>query len=38
MPFDLAPSFLEAAEREIGATLPASYVAATQASNGGEVA
>jgi hypothetical protein len=36
MPFDLAPSFVEAAEREIGGTLPASYVAAMRASNGGE--
>ena len=37
MPFDLAPSFVEAAEREIGGTLPASYVAAMRASNGGEL-
>ena len=37
MPFDLAPSFIEAAEREIGGTLPASYVEAMCASNGGEL-
>jgi len=37
MPFDLAISFIEAAEREIGGKLPASYVAAMQVSNGGEL-
>ena len=37
MPFDLAASFIEAAEREIGGTLPASYVAAMCVSNGGEL-
>jgi len=37
MPFDLAASYVAAAEREIGATLPASYVTAMQASNGGEL-
>lgn len=37
MPFDLAASFIAAAEREIGGTLPASYVAAMRASNGGEL-
>ncbi len=33
MPFDLAVSFIEALEREIGGKLPASYVAAMQVSN-----
>ena len=37
MPFDLAASFIAAAEREIGSTLPTSYVTAMQASNGGEL-
>ncbi len=38
MPFDLAALFIAAAERELGGTLPASYVAAMRASNGGELA
>jgi len=37
MPFALAASFVEAAERAIGGTLPASYVAAMRVSNGGEL-
>ena len=37
MPFDLAASYIAAAEREIGATLPASYVTAMQTSNGSEL-
>ena len=37
MPFDLAESFIEEAERELGAKLPASYRAAMVLANGGEV-
>ena len=38
MPFDLAESFLLAAERELGATLPKSYRLAMLRENGGEIA
>jgi hypothetical protein len=37
MPFDLAESFIVAAERELGARLPESYRAAMLLSNGGEL-
>lgn len=37
MPFDLAESFILAAERQLGASLPTSYKTAMARSNGGEV-
>lgn len=37
MPFDLAESFLLAAERELGASLPKSYRLAMLRENGGEI-
>jgi hypothetical protein len=37
MPFTLAESFLLAAERELGASLPQSYRAAMARANGGEL-
>ncbi len=37
MPFDLDPSFLAAAEAQLGATLPASYGQSMLRENGGEV-
>jgi len=37
MPFDLAAAFIDAAERELGASLPTSFVEAMRASNGGEL-
>ena len=38
MPFDLAESFLQDAERELGASLPTSYRLAMLRENGGELA
>ena len=37
MPFNLAESFVLAAEREVGATFPPSYRSAMLGANGGEV-
>jgi hypothetical protein len=37
MPFDLAESFIAAAEEALGATFPASYRVAMARANGGEV-
>jgi hypothetical protein len=37
MPFDLAASFMEAAERELASSLPSSYANAMRTANGGEL-
>jgi hypothetical protein len=37
MPFPLAPEFIHVAEQALGATLPSSYTAAMQRTNGGEL-